>query len=243
MNQNYSQDGFHEYEPYDGRNTNVDRIFLVQNVLTRTYLYMFAVLVLSGIVAFTTYSSGLWLDILLNNTYFYGLLFGELVVVLFSNYVMRKNLVAVSALMLLIYSVVNGMTLSVIFVAYEAESIVGIFFVAAVMFGALGIFGIITKKDLSTIGKIGYMGVVGAIVFSLANLLIFKSESLNMGIGVAVLALFIGITAYDTQKIKEMAAYSSSENKNTLAMMGALTLYLDFINIFLRLLQLFGKKK
>lgn len=243
MNKVGGSDMNQQFDPIDMRDTKVERLFFVQEVMIHTYLYMFAVLALSGIVAFATYASGLWFDIVTNSILFYGLLIGEVVIVMIANRVMQKNNVVVSAAMLLVYSVVNGMTLSVIFVLYDLQSIVGIFFVAAAMFGALGIFGLVTKKDLTSIGQIGYMGLFGAIILMIANAFIFKSDGLGLMVSVLVLAVFIGITAYDSQKIKEMARYNDHSSKHTFAMLGALTLYLDFINIFLQLLRLFGKRR
>lgn len=235
MNQQF---GHSEYQ-----SNNADRLFYVQEVMVFTYLYMFAVLVLSGVVAYATYASGLILDIFSNRAFFYGLIFAELALVFAANRVTQKNNVALSAITLFAYSIVNGLTLSVIFVVYEMQSIIGIFFVAAAMFGALGAFGYATKKDLTSIGQIGYMGLFGTIILMLANVFFFRSEGISLMVSVLFLALFIGITAYDTQKIKEMASYSDTNSKHTLAMRGSLILYLDFINMFLQLLRLFAKRR
>lgn len=222
--------------------SGTDRELHVQNVLVRSYLIMFGVLVLSGLVAFYTYTSGLVVTFYADSVLFYGLLIAELVTVMAANSAMARNAIKLSGVLLLVYSIVNGMTLSVVLDAYTSTSVIGIFFVAAIMFGALAAYGVFTKKELNTIGKIGYMGLVGAIVLMIVNNFIIKSGSMSMFLGVMVLALFIGITAYDSQKIKNMAYNCSSDQVNAIAMMGALNLYLDFINIFLNLLRLFGKR-
>lgn len=222
--------------------SGAERELHVQNVLVRSYLIMFGVLVLSGLVAFYTYTSGLVVTFYADSVLFYGLLIAELVIVMVANGAMARNAVKLSGVLLLAYSIVNGMTLSVVLDAYTSASIIGIFFVAAIMFGALAAYGVFTKKELTTIGKIGYMGLIGAIVLMIVNNFILRSGSMSLFLGVIVLALFIGITAYDSQKIKHMAYNCSSDQVNSIAMMGALNLYLDFINIFLNLLRLFGKR-
>lgn len=250
-NRNRSVDSFYgfsnENEPYYASNTNYTAPVLEvqtsnqQKVVSRAYLIMFAVLIVSGLTALI--SAGIIEDVIRKNPgIFMGAIIAEFVVVVVANIAMGSKNETLSALMLLIYSVVNGFTLSVIFLAYDLGSIVSIFFVAAAMFGVLGLVGATTKKDLSALGAVGIMLLVGILLGSLVNMFL-GSSSLDFGLTVLGLAVFVGLTLYDFQKIKRLGAYCSDDEVNTLAMFGALQLYLDFINIFLKLLRLFAKSR
>lgn len=214
----------------------------MQKVLSRTFLYMFVVLILSAAAAYATASSpSIFESIFGKKNVFIALIIGELVVVFAANTTLSKNMVIPSAFLLVVYSIVNGVTLSSIFYIYELGSIFTIFILAAVLFGVMAIYGLVTKQDLTMLGRIGMMGLFAVIIISVANLVIF-SKPQNVLFTAIGLALFIGLTAYDTQRIKEYADSQSDLSTNTLAMFGALILYLDFINIFLKLLRLFGKR-
>lgn len=212
-----------------------------QKVISRSFLYMFAALIVSGLGAYYAISSGLYITILMNKTVFYGMLAAELVVVFAATATIAKNKVALSAILFTVYSILTGINLSWIFFVYDLGSVSSVFISAAAVFGIMAVFGLATKKNLSTIGTIGMMGLVGIIVVTLLNMFLFKSSGLNFILNIVGLAVFIGLTAYDAQKIKNSAA-NMGLSVNSLALLGALNLYLDFINIFLRMLQLFGKK-
>ncbi|HEX6742411.1 MAG TPA: Bax inhibitor-1/YccA family protein [Sphingomicrobium sp.] len=143
------------------------------------------------------------------------------------------------------FAVVMGLSLSTIFIAYTGVSIAQTFFATAAAFGALSLWGYTTKKDLSGWGTFLIMGVVGIIVASLINVLFLRSVGLNLAISAIGVLIFAGLTAYDTQKIKsiyfQVAGYGEAMAKT--AVMGALSLYLDFINMFLFLLRLFGDRR
>ncbi len=212
-----------------------------QKVVSRSFLIMFAVLIVSGITALI--SAGFIEDIIRRNSgLVVGALIAEVVVVIVANIAMSSRKEGLSAMMLLVYSVINGFTLSVIFLVYDLGSIVGIFFVSAAMFGALGFYGHTTKKDLSVLGSVGIMLLTGIILTTVVNLFV-GSTTLDFALTAVGLATFIGLTMYDFQKIKRLGAMCSDEDVNTLAMFGALQLYLDFINIFLKLLRLFANSK
>ena len=248
---NRGVDGFYDFsndnDSYYASNTGYTAPVLEiqttnqQKVVSRAYLIMFAVLIVSGLTALI--SSTVIEDVILNNP---GLLFGaiiaQVVVVIVANVALGNKKETLSALMLLVYSVVNGFTLSVIFLTYEIGSIFSIFFVAAAMFGVLGFIGATTKKDFSALGSVGIMLLVGIILASIVNIFI-GSSTLDFGITVLGLAVFIGLTLYDFQKIKRLGAYCSDDEVNSLAMFGALQLYLDFVNLFLRLLRLFADRR
>ncbi len=141
------------------------------------------------------------------------------------------------------YAAVMGLSLSTIFIVYTGTSIAQTFFATAAAFLGLSLYGYTTKKDLSAFGTFLIMGVVGLLVATLANIFL-KSPALNLAISALGVLIFAGLTAYDTQKIKSMYAYvAGSEFAGKAVVMGALTLYLDFINMFLFLLRLFGSQR
>jgi FtsH-binding integral membrane protein len=142
-----------------------------------------------------------------------------------------------------LYSVLNGATLSAIFVIYTDLAIVKAFIVSAGMFGAMAVFGYTTKRNLSTIGRIMFMLLIGIIIASIVNIFL-KSGAFDYIISFIGVAVFTGLTAWDSQTIKKMLMnqYDMSENSQKIALLGALNLYLDFINLFLYLLRIFGRK-
>lgn len=212
-----------------------------KTVLTRSFLYMVVALIVSGVIAQMAVASGLTLSLVLGGG-FSVLLFAELGVVIVSNIALSKNNALLAGIMFFVYSVCNGLTCSVVFYAYSGESIATIFIATAVMFAGIAVVAMKTKKDLSVLGIIGYMGLFALIIVSTFTLLFGAQESPFLLI--VGLALFIGITAYDVQKIKALTNSSVvSASENTLAIFGAMTLYLDFINIFLKLLRLFGSRR
>ncbi len=144
----------------------------------------------------------------------------------------------------LAFSFLNGVTLSVILLAYTQESVYNTFLIAAVMFGALSLYGFTTKKSLSGMGSFMFMGLIGIIIASIVNIFI-ASSALNFAISIIGVIVFAGLTAWDTQKLKEMylVQYQGNEMATKGAIIGALTLYLDFINLFLFLLRLFGNRR
>jgi FtsH-binding integral membrane protein len=111
------------------------------------------------------------------------------------------------------------------------------------MFGVMAIYGLITKRDLSSLGSLFMMGLVGIIIAGVVNMLILHSSAVEFGISIVGVLIFVGLTAYDVQKLKNRVAFSDSDNATAIAMAGAFELYLDFINLFLKLLRLFGKRK
>jgi FtsH-binding integral membrane protein len=175
---------------------------------------------------------------------FFGLLIAEIVVVMAMTALINKMSFMVAALMMAAYSVLNGVTMSFIFVVYEMASIATTFFVTAGTFAAMAIVGYTTKKDLTKMGGILLMALIGLIIASVVNWFL-QSETMSYvvsGIGVLV---FTGLTAFDSQKIKEMLVQCDTVNDGTqkLALLGSLTLYLDFVNLFLYLLRFMGNRK
>ena len=150
---------------------------------------------------------------------------------------------AMTTLMFALFSVLNGAVLSAIFVVFDSVAIIKTFFITAGTFGVTAAFGYFTKRDLSTIGSMCYMALFGLIIASLANFF-FKSVMFDYVVSYIGVAVFIGITAWDSQKIKHQlaAAPDLSENSQKLALVGALDLYLDFVNLFLYLLRIFNRR-
>ena len=174
---------------------------------------------------------------------FWGCLLGELGLVYFiSSRIMNLSLTT-ATLLFIVYSILNGVTMSFIFLVYTTSSIANVFFITAGTFGAMSLIGYTTKRDLSKMGQLLMMALVGLIIASFANILM-KSDTLSLIISYVGVVVFVGLTAWDTQKIKRMLAQADdiSEDAQKIALLGALTLYLDFVNLFLYLLRLLGKR-
>ena len=170
-----------------------------------------------------------------------GLIVVELGIVLFLSFRITKMSAGAAASAFLVYSFLNGLTLSVIFWAYSQASIVQAFLTAAGMFGAMAVFGLVTKKDLTSWGSFFFMGLIGIVICSVVNLFL-RSSGLSFVISVVGVFVFLGLTAWDNQKLKTMATVTGPMQENV-AVIGALALYLDFINLFLMLLRLFGNRR
>ena len=149
-----------------------------------------------------------------------------------------------ATLMFILYSVINGALLSYIFLVYTASSVATVFFITAGTFGAMALVGYTTKTDLTSIGKYLFMALIGLIIATVVNVFI-KSEGFTYILSYIGVLIFVGLTAYDSQKIKQMLiqAPDAGESAQKLALLGALTLYLDFINLFIYLLRIFGKRE
>lgn len=217
----------------------------VQTVLTRSFLFMFMALLVTGITALlvaTSWSEGGALGRLVYGSRYGFIIFivAEFAVVIAANVAMKKNNLVLSAILFFVYSVVNGLTLSVIFLAYTKASITQVFFIAAGIFGVMALLGAFTKLDLTKLGTILMIGLFGIVIASLINLFI-GSSGLSTLISIIGVVIFTGLTAYDVQKIKRMAANPSGYDLNVVGLYGAMELYLDFINLFLYLLRLFGR--
>lgn len=218
------------------------QIALFRNV----YLWMSMALVITGLTALVISDSPAVLSAIYSSKIvFYGLLFGELALVWYLSARINTLSFMTATTIFIIYSILNGVTLSFIFLVYTTDSIASTFFVTAGTFGAMSLFGYITKKDLTSIGSLCFMALIGLIIASIVNLFL-HSEIMYWVITYAGVLIFVGLTAYDTQKIKRLLLAEGTEvNESTqkIALMGALTLYLDFINLFLYLLRLFGSRK
>ena len=215
------------------------------NFINKTFMYMGVALLITFATAFITANSQTMINIIFGNPMIPFVLLGAEVLMVFSisrkiNKLSREQMLG----MFLIYSILNGLTFSSIFLIYSGSSIATVFLIAAAMFLCSAMAGITTKKDLSMVGRIAIMGVVGLIVMSIAGMFIPGIAS-NPLINVIGVIIFCALTAYDMQKVKKIHSSSfhgDPETVNKLAIMAALSLYLDFINIFLYLLRLFGSR-
>jgi FtsH-binding integral membrane protein len=227
---------------------NQDQLNLTQNIsvyLTKVYNWMAVALLLTGIVAYFTASSETLINtIVTNKIFFYGLIIGELLLVVYLSASVNKISSFNATLLFLLYAVLNGLTFAVIFLVFTSESISSTFLITAGTFGAMSLYGYFTKSDLTKIGSLAFMALIGIIIASVVNIFL-HSTFLYWVVTYLGVVIFIGLTAYDTQKLKAIAVkgFNSDENMEKSAILGALTLYLDFINLFLFLLRIFGNRK
>ena len=216
----------------------------VASVFKIVYGWMAGGLALSGLVAWYTWTSGLWERILTGGGFTICII-AELVLVFVLSAAIGKLPTAVVYLLFAAYAAVNGLTLSVVFIAYELALVQKVFFITAGMFGGLALWGTFTKGDLSSVGSICGMALWGLILAMVVGIF-WHSTGLETLITFAGIAIFSGLTMYDAQKIKQMAAAEGtmdSESLQKVGIMGALALYLDFVNLFLYLLRFFGRTK
>lgn len=171
-------------------------------------------------------------------------MFAPLGLVMYLSFALRSMSLMAAQISYWLYAAIMGMSLSVIFLTFTGESIARVFFITAGTFGGMSLYGYSTKRDLTGFGSFLIMGLIGLIIASLVNLFL-KSSGLQFALSVIGVLIFVGLTAYDTQKLKAMyyQLSDSGEWMGKIVIMGALTLYLDFINIFLNLLNLFGERR
>jgi len=213
--------------------------------MNKVYMWMAAALTATALTAMYVSSSVPLLKLIFGNPpIFYGLLIGELALVWYLSAAVDKMSAMTATTMFFVYSILNGVTLSSIFIIYTSASIASTFFLTAATFGIMSAYGYFTKSDLSTMGNLCIMLLVGLIIASIFNIFMASSTIywITTYLGIFV---FVGLTAYDTQRIKEMNIIGNegTEEDQKEAIMGALALYLDFINLFLYLLRLFGDRR
>jgi Integral membrane protein, interacts with FtsH len=216
-----------------------------QRYMVKVYSWMCLALVITGGVAMYTASSEAMMSLIFGNKYvFFGLILLEFVAVGVLVSLINRMTASVATVIFIVYSVFNGLTLSAIFTLYTSESIASTFFITAGTFGVMSFYGYITKTDLTKWGNLFFMGLIGLIIASVVNWFM-QSSVLYWITTCAGVLIFTGLTAYDTQKIKNtnIIGNEGSDQDHKEAIMGALTLYLDFINLFLYLLRIFGRRK
>ena len=219
----------------------------VNSFIRSVYNWMAIGLGLTALVAFYVASSESLIRLVFGNRLiFFGLVIGELALVFSISARIQKIQASTATGLFIAYAALNGVTLSFIFLAYTSTSIVSTFFVCALTFLACSVYGMTTKKDLTSLGGFMFMGLIGIIIASLVNLFI-RSSAMTMIISYIGVIVFVGLTAYDTQKLKTMAVTQPAGIEAGVvrkgAILGALSLYLDFINLFLMLLRILGDRR
>jgi FtsH-binding integral membrane protein len=218
-----------------------------RSILRNVYLWMTGGLALTGIIARLVSTNVTIARALYSNPMLLFLLIGAelILVIVLSSQIMRLSAAAATA-MFIGYSGLNGVTLSFIFMIYTEASIANVFFITAATFGGMSLYALTTRRDLSTIGHYAIMGLWGVLIATLVNFFI-RSEALYYLISYVGVAVFLGLTAYDTQVIKrwnaEMSDSVSEQEYVKISIIGALKLYLDFVNLFLFFLRLFGRRR
>lgn len=214
-------------------------------LMRKVYMWMTMALAITGITAYyVAHSETLLTAIFTNQAVFWVLVIAELGLVIGLSAAINKLSLTTATLMFVLYSLINGATMSFIFLAYTASSVTNVFLITAGTFAAMAAFGYFTKVDLTSMGKILMMALIGIIIATIVNIFT-KSEGLTVILNYVGVLVFVGLTAYDSQKIKQMLqmAPDASEGSQKIALLGALSLYLDFINLFLYLLRLFGSRR
>lgn len=210
--------------------------------LAKVFNWMAAGLGITGMVALFTVYSGLAQSIAATPLY-WVLLIAEVGLVFYLAARVESLQPSTATWLFIAYSIMNGVTLSVLFLVYSGASIASTFLITAGMFGAMAVYGLVTKRDLSGMGSFMFMGLIGVLLASLVNIFL-QSSSLYWAISVIGVLVFVGLTAYDVQKIKQIGEQGIMEQGEAAiqrgAIMGALALYLDFINLFILLLRFFG---
>ena len=240
---NYQDFELKEYASANEHLWDTSKAFPV--LMRKVYVWMSLALAITGFTAYGVATSpGILQAIFGNQILFWGLIIAEFALVIGVSAAINKLSLTTATLMFILYSVINGALLSSIFLLYTASSISTVFFITAGTFAAMAIVGYTTKTDLSSFGKILLMALIGLIIATVVNVFI-KSSGFDMIISYIGVLIFVGLTAYDSQKIKQMLlqAPDAGEGAQKIALLGALSLYLDFINLFIYLLRIFGKRE
>jgi len=218
----------------------------VNEFIRSVYNWMAIGLGLTGVVAFYVSNSETLMKLIFGNQIiFFGLIIGELVLVFTISARVHKMQASTATSLFVLYAALNGATLSAIFLIYTSSSITSTFFICAATFIASSIYGMVTKRDLTSMGQFMFMGLIGIVIASVVNLFV-RSSGMSLVVSYIGVVVFVGLTAYDTQKLRTMAlsqpAGIDSGTVRKGAILGALTLYLDFINLFLMLLRILGNR-
>ena len=214
-------------------------------LMRKVYTWMTLALVLTGLTAYGVATSpGIMMALYSNSALMWGLVIAEFALVIGISAAINRLSLATATLMFVAYSVINGAMLSSIFMIYTAASIASVFFITAATFAVMALIGYTTKTDLTSVGKLLFMALIGLVIATIVNMFIGIS-TLTMICSYVGVLIFVGLTAYDSQKIKNMLmqAPDAGESSQKLALLGALTLYLDFINLFIYLLRIFGDRR
>lgn len=218
---------------------------VVVSFMPKVYIWMTFGLLLTAITSVVTISSETLINLIFGNKMvFYGLIIAELGLVIALSAAINKISAYTATLMFLFYSALSGVTFASIFLIYTSSSIASAFFVASATFGSMSVYGYVTKRDLTGWGSFLFMGLIGIVIASIVNIFL-QSPVIHYVTSYVGVLVFVGLTAYDTQKIKKIgeAGFADSESRHKAAIIGALNLYLDFINLFLMLLRIMGDRR
>ncbi|MDE6135646.1 MAG: Bax inhibitor-1/YccA family protein [Muribaculaceae bacterium] len=229
---------FNRFDNYNGQSTALATV--VSNTMKRVYVKMTLALIVTALTAWFAATSAAYMNFLFTHSWFmWVLIIAELGIVFGVSGAITRMSSATASMLFYLFAVVNGLMLCTIFYAYAPMAIVKTFFITAGTFGAMSVYGYFTHQNLAKIGSILSMCLIGLLIAIVVNIFL-RSSSLDWIISIVGVLLFIGLTAWDTQQIKTMAQMTSGEDTGRLATLGALNLYLDFINLFLFLLRIFG---
>lgn len=214
-------------------------------LMRKVFVWMTLALAITGLTAYGVATSPTILSLIFSSKVtFFGLIIAEFALVFAISGAINRLSLSTATMLFILYSVINGATLSSIFFAFSVATIGKVFFITAGTFGAMALVGYTTKTDLTSMGKLLLMALLGIIIASVVNMFV-ASSGLDLILSYVGVLVFVGLTAYDTQKIKQMcqAAPDAGESSQKLALIGALSLYLDFINLFIYLLRIFGNNR
>lgn len=236
-----------QMQPFETRAYDTDQYAGdVQVVMSQVYLLMTVGLMITAVVAAAFAGNPQWLLNLFGRSPFLliGLFLGQILLVVVLSAAVHRLAPGVAVGLFVFYSALSGVTLSSIFWVYTDASIVSTFMITAVTFGAMSVIGFVTKRDLTKLGSLLFMALLGLVIASTVNLFL-RSEGLYWLLTFGGIVIFVGLIAWDTQRIKQMAAMGLADGRSRsgVAVLGALQLYLDFINLFLLLLRIFGRRR
>ncbi len=215
----------------------------VSKVMKRVYLKMFLAMIVTALTSFVCVNvPAVLYTLVANSGLYFGLLIAEVILVFVLAGALHKISSPVATILFYVYSILNGVVLSAILYAYTSASVLSTFVITAAVFGTMTIYGYVTKSDLSRVGTFLFMALIGLLICTIVNIFM-QSSTMEWIISFAGVVIFIGLTAWDTQKIKQMAAMTDGSQAGKLATIGALSLYLDFVNLFLYLLRFFGNRE
>ncbi len=243
----YSQptDSYSTFESGYGAPVNLTSMSLketlTQEVVSKSFLFMFIALMISALGAYVM-KPEVALMLLQGKSYFLVFIL-QLALVGGCRKALSSNSAVIGGILFAAYSFLTGAIFSFIILIYTASSIVSAFIITAAIFAIMAIVGLVTKIDLTKFGSLAMMALLGTIVAVFVNIFLLRSGVIDLVLSIVQILLFVGLTAYDAQKIKKSVAISNDNNVLSLALMGALQLYLDFIHIFLRILRIFGRRR
>ena len=226
-------------DTYIAKEIEVSQTLLIRKV----YVWMCAALLITAGTAYRVSTSEELLRLIFSSKLsFFGLIIAQFAIVWFLSARIKSLSFTTATILFALYSILMGVTMSCIFIAYTQSSIASTFFITAGTFAVMSIYGFTTKRDLTSIGNLLFMALVGLIIAMLVNFFL-KSSMMDLVISCIGVLIFVGLTAYDTQKIKALMNRENTEENQKMAIIGSLMLYLDFINLFLFLLRIFGRRR